>query len=92
MSKMKVRITDKEIYGYSLELEVEIEGKSERVKIYYDPQDGYEVLFFDRMGKTTNKPQWAIDYEENNYDPLGYWLEDQVSGRWVWTDKEEVNA
>lgn len=87
---MKVRITDKEIHAYSLELEVEIEGKSERVKIYYDPQDGYEVLFFNRMGEITNKPQWAIDYEKNKYD-LAYWLEEQASGHWIWTDKEEVS-
>ena len=91
---MKVRITDKEIHSYSLDVEVEVEGKRDRVKIYYDPQDGYELLFFDSMGRVGERPQWAIDYEQesDSWHSLGYWLEEQASGRWVWTDKEEVNV
>jgi len=91
---MKVTITDREIHSYSLDVMVEVEGRKDRVKIYYDPQDGYELLFFDSTGRIGSKPQWAIDYEENSssWDSLGYWLEEQANGRWVWTDKEESNV
>jgi hypothetical protein len=91
---MKVKVTDKEVLSYRLDIEIEREGETYQASIYYEPHDGYEVVFFDSMGKRTAQPQWATDLEESGelFHSLGYWLEDQLSGRFSWTEREEVNA
>jgi hypothetical protein len=91
---MKLKVTDKEVISYRLEIEGEKDGQTFYATIWYDPHDGYEVTFADSMGRHVETPQWAKDLEEDSETchSLGYWLEDQLEGRFSWTNREVANA
>ena len=89
---MKVRLIEKEIKSYELEVEVEREGEKHRVSISYDPFDGYEVFFMNERGDLLPHPDWANELDEEE-GSLGYYLEEQLNGRFIWQAEEvEVNA
>jgi hypothetical protein len=88
---MNVQLINKSVESYTLEVNIEEEGQTYRASIHYDTGDGFEVTFLDDKGKIIAKPQWAIDYEEEeNYggDSLGYYLEDKIGGFFDWTEGE----
>lgn len=91
---MKVKVTDKEVLSYRLDIEIERDGETYQASIYYDTYDGYEVTFIDALGRRTTQPKWATDLEESGelFHSLGYWLEDQLEGRFSWTDRGVANV
>jgi hypothetical protein len=75
---MKVRQLEKEIHSYTLTLEIEREGKSYRVDVYYDNYDGYDVYFLGDRGERISNPDWVAELEEELTEPLGFWLEERI--------------
>ncbi len=86
---MKVQLIEKEIKSYELEVEVEREGEKHRVSISYNPYDGYEVAVLDERGNYLPQPDWAQELDEQE-GSLGYYLEEQLNGRFYWAKDEEV--
>ena len=76
---MKVKLFEKIIYEYSLDVDIEREGEKVRAVIKYNQYDGYDVHFTDPTGHPIDKPEWADKMEEDNEDPLGYQLEELLS-------------
>lgn len=91
---MKVNCTSKEIQSFVKELEIEHEGEIYRATITYDTYSGYELAFYDKEGKGTSWPEWALEWEDKQQyggDSLEYQL-DCDSGNWVFTDEREVEV
>jgi hypothetical protein len=90
---VKVIATDSEIHSYKIDTEIHREGEVYFATIYYDPHDGYEVMFRDPKGQSIATPEWVIEAQErDDSHSVGYWLEDQIQGRYQWINKEEANA
>jgi hypothetical protein len=77
---MKVTCTNKEITGYSKDLEIEHEGKTYNATLFYHSETGYDLEFRDDNGKLIDLPEWA-DLFDNAERSLDYTL-DNASGNW----------
>lgn len=87
---MKIKVKEKEINSYRLGVEIEREGQTYRASIYYDPHDGYDVTFLDPKGEVVEDPQWAQEINEKDLTySLGYYLEDQTGGFFLWQEGEK---
>jgi hypothetical protein len=77
---MKVKCVEKEITGYKKALEIEHEGKTYKVDLFYDSHVGYELDFRDENGKLIDITEWAEKYD-NGQRSLEYDL-DEAGGYW----------
>jgi hypothetical protein len=82
MNKITIKEASKEVTAWNKEITFEREGESYIITLYWDLYRGYDITFHN---KTSSTPEWAIMWEENNSDSLGYTLDEL-------TEKEEVNA
>ena len=63
----------KEVTAWSKEIIFEREGEAHIVTLYWDFYKGYDITFHNKNNST---PEWAIVWEENNSDSLGYTLDE----------------
>ena len=73
MSELTIKEVSKEVTAWNKEITFEREGESYIVTLYWDLYKGYDITFHN---KTNSTPEWAIMWEENNSDSLGYTLDE----------------
>ena len=74
---MKVNSVTKEETSYDKWIVFEYEGEEYSVLLHWERGDGFDVTFTE-VGETHNwidAPDWAIIWDENNEDSLGYTLD-----------------
>jgi len=77
---MKVKCINKEITGYSKDLEIEHEAEIYKATLFYHSETGYELEFRDDNGKLIDLPEWADKYD-NGQRSLDYDI-DEAGGFW----------
>ena len=78
---MEILLKEKVIDAYQLSVVIKRDGEVHYADISWDHYDGYQVNFYDRLGKRVPYPKWATEYEAGNLPldhSLGYWLEAQI--------------
>ena len=74
---MEIKSVTKEETSYDKWIRFEYQGQEYSVLLHWDKWDGFDLTFteLDFTRKWIDAPDWAITWDENNEDSLGYTLE-----------------
>jgi hypothetical protein len=74
---IKIESITKEETAYDKYVQFTYEGESYSVLLHWDKWDGFDLTFteLDRTRNWIDAPDWAITWDENNEESLGYTLD-----------------
>ena len=62
MSEITIKSTIKEITGWTKEIRFEREGETHLVTLYWNSEDGYDLVF---KNKTNQNPEWVNEWQDS---------------------------
>jgi hypothetical protein len=74
---IEIKSITKEETSYDKYVQFTYEGESYSVLLHWDKWDGFDLTFteLDRTRNWIDAPDWAITWDENNEESLGYTLD-----------------